>query len=85
MAPGDPDFVDQALAFVPVALTLYCSLPFIHNHLEDLSAASKALLMTLPLSAPPSLSSRVRALLDFHSPLSISVTWNLNTELKLLS
>lgn len=35
--PGDPATIDQALAPVPVALTLYCSLPLIHNHLEGLS------------------------------------------------
>lgn len=50
--PGDPARVDQALACVPVALTLYCSLPPIHIHLEDLSAASEGLLMALPLSGP---------------------------------
>lgn len=37
---------------VPVALTIYCSLPLMHNHLEDLPAASEALLRALPLSAP---------------------------------
>lgn len=36
--PGDPARVDQAVACVPVALTLYLSLHFIHNHLKDLSA-----------------------------------------------
>lgn len=35
--PDDPATIDQALAWVPVALTLCCSLLLIHNHLEGLS------------------------------------------------
>lgn len=83
--PGDPARVDQTLACVPVALTLHCSLPLIHNHLEDLSAVSEALLMALPLSGPLSQRSRLRSFLNFYRPVSISFIWNLNTDHKLFS
>lgn len=66
--PGDPARVDQTLACVPVALTLHRSLPLIHTRLEDLSAASGALLMALPLSGPLSQRSRLRSLLNFYRP-----------------
>lgn len=66
--PGYSFRVDQALAHVPVALALYCSLSLIQNHQEDLSAASQALLMALPLSA----SSLVRLIALLNFLLSVS-------------
>lgn len=65
--PDDHARVDQALAWVPVDLTLHGSLPLIHNHLENLPAGYQALLIALPSSAPVT-PSRLKLLQSVSQP-----------------